>query len=120
MPVPNIIKMKKLFCLLTFIWLLSSCESSTVDLDAKIKFDGSQFTITNTTQEDWVNAELEVNTDYIYVAKRIKAGETYTIGMMQFANSDGVRLLPTIKPSVFTVYCDLKGEKKGYLYATIN
>ena len=67
-----------------------------------------------------MNAQIEINSKYEYVADRIRPGETLQIGMMNFADSDGQRLLPSIKPGIITIYCYLELGGKGYLYSDNN
>lgn len=93
----------------------------TVDLNASVKFTGNQFVITNADSFTWSNCKLEVNSKvfssgYKYEGATLRAGETYTIGAMQFANSDGERFNPfTHKPQSFSLYCDTP-RGKGHYY----
>ena len=66
-------------------------ESSTVDLNASVSFTGTQFVIKNNDSFDYNNAKLELNGDYVLKGYNLKAGETYTVGMMQFADKKGNR-----------------------------
>lgn len=62
-----------------------------------------------------VNGKLLKN-GFILETNRIKAGETYTVGALQFAKSDGTRFNPfTYKPQDFDISCDTpKGERVFY------
>jgi len=93
-------------------------ESSTVDLNASVSFNGTQFVITNNDTFDYNNAKLEVNGDYVLKGYNLKAGETYTVGIMQFADSDGNRFTLMKKPQEFSIWCDLGNGKNGFYYAT--
>lgn len=95
-----------------------SCDSGIIDLKASVSFTGTQFIITNNDSFDYVNAKLEVNDDFVLEDVAIFAGETYTVGMMQFANSDGDRFDFMKKPQKFSIWCDLENDKNGSLYAT--
>jgi len=102
----------------------STPEPTTIDLDATVKFDGTQFIITNNDYFDWENVKLEINSrglrsGYIYNAGKLESGTTYTVGAMQFAKKDGERFNPfTMKALNFSVWCDLSGGKNGLYYGT--
>jgi hypothetical protein len=105
-----------LFSLLTF----SSGDGqdpSTKDLNASVYFDGLQFAITNNDSFDYINAKLEVNGKFKLTGYTLKAGETYTVGMMQFADKEGNRFNLSQKPLNFSVWCDLTDGKNGFYYA---
>ena len=91
------------------------------DLDASIKFTGTQFIIANNNNFDWLNVKIEVNGSplkggFILKTDTIEAGETYTVGALQFAKEDGTRFNPFIyKPQKFDIYCNtLKGAKASW------
>ena len=89
-----------------------SSRSSTADLNAAVRFTGTQFVIQNNDSFDWTNVKLEVNakgfsSGYVLNVPRISAGQTYTVGAMQFAKSDGERFDPfSHKALTFTIWCD--------------
>lgn len=91
-----------------------------VDLEASIKFTGTQFIITNNDSFDWKNVELEINpgilkSGYKLNAGLISAGKTYTVGAMQFAKPDGTRFNPfSIKPQSMSISCDTPKGKGFY------
>ena len=100
-----------------------SSSSSTVDLKASVSFTGTQFVIENKDSFDWTNVKLEVNPEglssgYVLKSGRMEAGETYTVGAMQFAKSDGEKFNPiTHKPLNFSIWCDTpKGN--GFYYGS--
>jgi len=95
-------------------------ESSTVDLNASVSFSGTQFVIKNKNTFDYKNAKLEVNGDYTLKGFDIKAGETYTVGIMQFADEKGNRFTLMQKPQKFTIWCDLENGENGFYYAAWN
>lgn len=72
----------------------SSSSSSRKDLNASVNFSDTQFKITNNDTYDWTNTKLKVNDKYELEAGTIKAGGIYTVGMAQFAKSDGERFNP--------------------------
>lgn len=84
-------------------WKKDNDASSPQKLDAKInasvRFTGTQFIITNNDSFDWTDVKMEINGGVFsggYDLKHpvVKAGQTYTVGAMQFANSDGQRFNP--------------------------
>jgi hypothetical protein len=99
--------------------------SSSVDLNANIRFTGSQFIISNKDSFDWTNCKLEVNpkmlgSGFEHEGASLRAGETYSVGALQFANSDGQRFNPfTHKPQAFSIYCDTP-RGKGFYYGGWN
>jgi hypothetical protein len=94
---------------------------TTVDLNGRVRFTGTQFVITNSDTFDWGNCKFEVNpktfsSGYTFRAGTIAAGSTYSVGALQFANGDGVRFNPfTYKPTSFSIWCDVQGGK-GYYF----
>ncbi|MBA7557922.1 hypothetical protein ES705_50704 [subsurface metagenome] len=92
-------------------------QPSSIYLNASVRFTGTQFLIENNDNFDWLNVKMEVNGSilkggFILETNRMKAGETYTVGALQFAKKDGTRFNPvTYKPQDFDIYCDTtKGE----------
>lgn len=102
---------------------VSKTASSTVDLHTTVRFTGTQIVIDNKDPFDWTDVKLEINPGlvsggYALDVERMKAGETYTVGALQFANSDGERFNPfTHKPQKFTVSCNTPGGR-GFYYGT--
>lgn len=90
-------------------------------LDASVSFSGTQFTITNNDSYDWTNVKMEVNGGLVrggYVLKTnvIRAGQTYTVGAMQFAKGDGERFNPfTHKVQQFHI-----NSIQGYWFGEMN
>ena len=101
----------------------SSSSSSTVDLNASVRFSGTQFIIQNKDSFDWANVKLEINSKtfssgYILNSGRMAAGETYKVGAMQFAKSDGEKFNPfSHKPLNFSIWCDTS-KGKGFYYGS--
>jgi len=101
----------------------SNGSSSTVDLNATVRFNGTEFVITNGDSFDWTNVKLEINSKtfssgYILKTSVMKAGEVYTVGAMQFTKSDGTKFNPfTHKALNLSVRCDTP-KGKGYYYGT--
>lgn len=92
-------------------------QPSSIYLKASVKHTGTQFIIENNDSFDWLNVKMEVNGSilkggFILKTDRMKAGETYTVGTLQFAKKDGTRFNPiTYKPQNFDIYCNTpKGE----------
>lgn len=96
-------------------------SSSLIDLKASVIFDGAQFIISNNDNFDWTNIKFEINSGlltggYILRASQMGAGETYTVGALQFAKGDGERFNPfTHKVQKNSIWCDTtKGN--GFWY----
>ncbi|MBA7554873.1 hypothetical protein ES705_47509 [subsurface metagenome] len=87
-------------------------ETSYISLNASVKFTGTQFIIKNDDNFDWLNVKMEVNgsllkSGFILETNRMGAGESYTVGALQFAKKDGTRFNPvTYKPKKFDISCD--------------
>ena len=92
-------------------------ESSTVTLNASVSFTGTQFIIKNNDTFDYNNVKLELNGDYVLKGFNLKIGETYTVGMLQFADKKGNRFTAFQKPQNFSISCDLNTGKNGFYYA---
>lgn len=92
--------------------------SITKTLKAGIRFDGSQFIITNNNSFDWTDVKFKLNEGIIKAGyrlnvDRIKAGHIYTVGAMQFTKPDGTRFNPfTMKPQTMFIFCD-EGDWNG-------
>jgi hypothetical protein len=97
----------------------SGTKTQDITLNANISFDGSQFAIKNNDTFDWTNVKLELNSGiirggYTLRAQLIEAGQTYTVGAMQFTKGDGTRFNPfTTKPKDIFISCDTP-RGKGY------
>lgn len=96
---------------------------STIDLNASVNFTGEQFVIANEDNFDWTDVKLEVNSGllkggYVLRTKKMIAGETYTVGALQFAKGDGTKLNPfAVKPLNFSIWCDTP-KGKGFWYGS--
>lgn len=113
---------------LGFIFWVLACGGGTpptstiADLNASIRFTGTQFVIENKGLEPWRNVELDLNggaftSGYLYRFDSLAAGETATVGAMQFANSDGQRFNPlTHKPQRLTVEAILPNGQTGMYF----
>lgn len=64
------------------------------ELNAQVQFNGTQFVITNKDSFDWRNVKMELNEMFELMHDRMVAGQTYTVGAMQFAKTDGTRFNP--------------------------
>jgi len=71
-----------------------------VKLQASIQYNGLQISITNKDNFDWSNIGLALNMQnpninhYRYQVPLIRSNETYTVGLVNFANDDGARFNP--------------------------
>jgi len=80
-----------------------------LDVKASVNISGTQFKITNESDFDWENITLSLNQDelssgYNLNLESLKQGETYTVDVKEFANSNGVRFdLSTMKPLRFSI-----------------
>ena len=102
----------------------TSSSSSSVDLNASVRFTWTEFVIVNNDYFDWTNIKLQVNSKtfssgYIFRTSVMAAGQTYTVGAMQFAKSDGEKFNPfTHKPLNFSIWCDTP-RGKGFYYGSL-
>ncbi len=94
-------------------------EPSIIELNAAVRFMNNQFIITNNDNVDWVNVRMKINSEYRLHEDRIRAGVTYKVGSMQFANKKGERFNPfKLKPTGFFIFCDLPNGKAGNYYGS--
>jgi hypothetical protein len=97
----------------------SQTPPRTTELNASVRFSGTQFIITNEDSFNWSSVKMEVNGGiisggYELTVPTMKAKETYTVGAMQFADSDGKRFNPfQMKPQKFTIRAS---TPDGYRY----
>lgn len=91
------------------------------EIYAAVRFTGTQFVITNKDSFDWTNVKLEINGGifsggYQLKPERMKAGETYTVGALQFADSDGKRFNPfEMKPQKLSITADTPNGMAVYV-----
>jgi len=94
----------------------SSSPVTERDFKASVRFTGTQFVITNLDSLDCQNAKMEVNAGlvsggYALDGYVLKAGEVYTVGVLQFTKGDGTRLNTyQVKPKTFSIYCSRIGS----------
>lgn len=97
-----------------------SSESTFVHLNASAEFTGTQFVVKNNDSFNWTNVELELNegllkSGYKLTTPLMVAGQTYTVGALQFAKPDGTRFNPfQVKPQSITITCDTPKGKAIY------
>lgn len=90
-----------------------------IDLEASIRFTGTQFMVTNQDNFDWFDCKLDLNgglfsDGYVIRVPIIPTQDTFTVGAMQFAKGDGTRFNPlTMKPQNLFVTCDLADGRYG-------
>ena len=101
-------------------------EDSMRELNTSVRYTGTQFEIVNEDSFNWTNVKLEVNSQglrsgYTLKADVMIAGETYTVGVLQFARKDGERFNPaTYKLTNFSIWCDTPGGRKGHYFGEWN
>lgn len=77
----------------------SSQEPRQLELGCSVRFNGTQFFISNEDLYDWNDVQLKINYGVIddgftLSVPRIGKGQTYSVGALQFAKSDGQRFNP--------------------------
>ena len=99
-------------------------ETSYISLNASVEFTGTQFIIENNDNFDWLNVKMEVNgsllkSGFILETNRMEAGESYTVGALQFAKKDGTRFNPvTYKPQKFDISCDTPEGENAFWHGS--
>ena len=102
----------------------SGGESDTTDrtLNAQVRYDDGQFTITNNDNFAWSDVEFDLNYEtfssgYTYRAGRLEANTVYTVGSMQFAESDGTMFNPfTQRPLKLSIRARTPSGDIAYWY----
>lgn len=95
-------------------------DSSKNEMIVAAKFTGTQFVIANQNDFDWYNIKFKINPGWIddgyyYELSSLKAGQNITIGALQFAKRDGIRLNPLlIKPQNIEITCQTPYGSKIY------
>jgi hypothetical protein len=106
------------FILIFIPVILTSCLCSegdtTKDLNATIRFTGTQIEITNNDDFTWFETDITINGKYRLKGNTLFAGETYTVGIMQFADRDGNRFTPMMKPQEVSIWCELADGTNGF------
>jgi hypothetical protein len=101
----------------------SASTSDIADLQATVRFIGTQFVITNDGATAWTDIECAINggilrDGYEYRIDSLRPRETATVGAMQFAKSDGARFNPLQMKSqkfVITATVNSAGQKGMYV-----
>ena len=88
-----------------------------VDLKATVIFNGTQFIISNNDNFNYNDIKMKVNGKFILKVQNLKAGEVYTVGLMQFADDDGNRFTLLQKPQEFLISCKTGGGQDGFYSA---
>lgn len=97
-----------------------SKKQSTPELNANVRYSGTQIIIKNNDSFSWDNIKIELNaglldSGYYYEGGSIAAGATATIGILNFAKSSGERLNPlSIKVRTATVGADTPSGRAYY------
>jgi hypothetical protein len=89
--------------------------AESIKLDAAVSFDGTQFTVKNTSTQTWRQVILRVNPSakrgYTYEFDALLPGRTATIDALQFADSDGTRFNPfQTKPKQMNIRATVDGR----------
>ena len=91
-------------------WCLGGeSDSSEELLHATVRYADGVFTVNNHDEFAWSDVEFNLNYDasspgYTYRADRLEARTAYTVGSMQFAESDGTMFNPvTQRPSKLSI-----------------
>jgi hypothetical protein len=98
----------------------SNSEQSTPKLNAAVRYTGTQIFIKNNDSFDWNNLKIELNSGllnsgYYLEASSIKAGTTATVGILNFAKSNGERLNPlAIKVRSVSIFADTPSGRAYY------
>ncbi len=95
-------------------------ESNNVVLKAQVDFTGTQFVITNNDSFDYNDVTISINGDYKLNVPKLSAYETYTVGMMQFADKKGNRFNLSQKPLSVYISSRNANGKYGYYSASWN
>lgn len=101
----------------------TQAASKTVDLDARVNFSGTQFTVTNvSTSQVWQDIVCTLNPSgllqngYDLKMGSLKPGEKVSVGAMQFAKSDGTRFNPLqMKPTKMHIKATVDGQFAFYV-----
>ena len=97
--------------------VMGPMKSSTIRLNAKVTFAGSQLVISNNDAFEWENVRLEITSglfrdSFSLSVPKLYAGQTYAIKADEFLRKDGARFDPaSARPWKFSIYCDIPGKK---------
>ena len=94
-------------------------DSSMVHLHASVHLEGNHIVIANKDSFDYLNTQLTVNKYYKITGYNLKAGETCSIGQVEFFLNPTHRMPLKQKPQEFSIWCKLYNGKKGYFYARL-
>ena len=92
-------------------------DSDSKSLKASVSFTGTQFVIQNNDAFDYPNARITINNNYSLNAT-LSAGETYTVGMMQFSDKNGNRFTANQKPLNVSISSRLDDGSHGFYSAS--
>lgn len=103
---------------LLFVWVLAcSGGGGMVDVTAEVSFSGAQFTVRNPTAQSWTDLRFKLNDEFQLKVARLPAGESLTVGAMQFAKSDGTRFNAfQMKPLNISMTATLPDGKTAWYY----
>lgn len=76
------------------VFTCSGSNDTPRDLNANVRFDGTQFHITNLDDYDWTDVRITLNGDYELRTGAMLAKTEYSVGAMQFAKKDGTKFNP--------------------------
>lgn len=72
-------------------------------MDLSVSFNGTQFIVTNNDTVSYTEVNMKLNGLYHLSTEYFPAGETFSVGMLQFADEAGNRFLIGMKPQKFSV-----------------
>lgn len=99
---------------------------STVRLNTKVVFTGSNFIISNNDKFDWTNVELQIipeteGSNYSLDVVKIPAGEKFSVNAGEFASKEGSNFNPNeMKPKKIRIWCDTPTQVNGSYFAGWN
>lgn len=111
-----------LMALMFFFGLFDQNEKSDSGsvMNAKAEYSGTQFLITNLGPWPWDEVRIRINEKFDYHFSRIETNETLTVGVLQFADDEGLRLDPfRYKPQTISIRAVI-GEDLEFWSGTFN
>ena len=91
-----------------------------IQVEASVELIEDRLVIKNNNDFEWINSKMEINSDakegsFLFVARRMLAQKTYTIGLGQFINEDGMGFDLAVELKNFSINCKTpKGDGIWY------
>lgn len=80
-----------------------------------MSFKGTHFELRNEGTEAWQDITIEVNDGYKTSLAALEAGQSASIGAMEFANKQGLRFNPyQMKPQQVYIRATMRGQSVSY------